>query len=114
MEENSIGGMSLNYLPDILLSVDWSTLLSGAVLGSLTLGIRQVIQAPIKALTERSRFIRMLSWLSPKEPFGDLWEVTWRVDSTRLPGSNTDTVRIYTLFGNITFTTETKLKDGTS
>lgn len=94
--------------------VDWLALASGAAIGVLGLGLRIIMQAPVKAVTEHALAIRALSRLSPQEPFGGTWEVTWRVDSRRFPDENIDRVRIYRLFSNITFTTTATLRDGSS
>lgn len=93
--------------------LDWRQILFGGAIGALTLGFRTVIQAPVKALTQHALAIRYLGWLSPQEPFSGRWEVTWHVTSSRFPDTNIDTVRIHCLFGSVTFTTSTTLRDGT-
>jgi hypothetical protein len=102
-------------LPDVgalLSSIAWPELLGGAALSALTLGLRAVMVAPIKAATDRARFISLLSLLSPQRSFGGVWTVEWHVDSTRFQPINTDEVAVRVLFGNVTFTTRTTLKDG--
>lgn len=98
----------------MLASIDWTTLISGAALATLGIGLRTIIQAPIKALTEHSLVIRLLSWLSPQQPLAGNWDVTWKVDSRRFQDANTDRVRIHRLFSNVTFTTTAILRDGSS
>lgn len=85
--------------------IEWWSLISGALLGAASLGMRTVIQAPVKALSERSIVIKRLSWLSPQRPFSGIWRVTWKVDSSRLAAVNSDNIRIYSLFGNVSFET---------
>lgn len=101
------------FVVGTLKGVDWWTLVSGAVLGVLTLGLRTVLQAPIKALIEHARVIQALSFVSPQQPFSGQWEVAWKVNSTRFREHNPDVVKIYSLFGNVTFTMNTSLRDGT-
>lgn len=96
----------------ILSEIHWSSLLWGAFIGAVTIGLRTVMQAPIKALSEHSFFIQTFWWLSPQRPFAGTWEVSWNVQSTRLHNVNSDQVKIRSLFRNVTFTTKTTLKDG--
>ncbi len=99
-----------------LQAVNWQTLLLGAALGGLSsavaLLVRTVIQQPVKALTEQSRVITALSFLSQQQPFKGQWTVVWHVDSDRYPSENIDTVQISRLFSNVAFTTSAKLNDG--
>src|SRR5258708_5836281 len=94
------GWSNLNEILDYFRGVDWRALISGAVLGALGFGIRTVIQAPVKALTEHSTGIRLLSFLSPQKPFTGSWNVTWKVQSRRFPETNSDKVRVSRLFSN--------------
>ena len=94
--------------------LNWTSLISGAVLGAIGVGIRVVVQAPVKALIEHAQFIRLLSFLSPQRPFTGSWHVAWKVESRRFPTINEDTVRVYRLLSNITFTTVATLKDGST
>lgn len=95
-------------------SINWWALVSGAVLGAIGLGVRTVVQAPVKALIEHARFVRLLSGISPQRPFVGFWHVAWKVESRRFPEINEDTVRVYRLFSNVTFTTVATLRDGTT
>jgi hypothetical protein len=97
-----------------LSGIDWAASVSGAVLGALGLGVRTVVQAPVKALTEHARVVRFLSFLSPQQPFSGQWRVAWKVESRRFPEVNEDTVRVFRLFSNVTFTTVATLRDGSS
>lgn len=97
-----------------LAGINWWTLASGAFLGAVGLGLRTVIQAPVKALAEQSRVIQFFFWLSPQKPLAGLWQVTWYVDSERYPKENVDRVKIRRFFGNVSFTTKATLKDGSS
>ncbi|HYD27284.1 hypothetical protein [Brevundimonas sp.] len=97
----------------LITSIDWPAAFGGAFLGAATMGLRTVLQAPLRALTEQSIVIKFLSFLSPQQPFDGDWAVKWCVDSTKFPEVNEDTVKIYSLFGNVTFTMRTKLRDGT-
>ena len=107
-------GDRVTSIIDYVSNVDWKSLVSGAVLGAIGLGVRTVVQAPVKALIEHARFVRLLSFLSLQRPFVGLWHVAWRVESRRFPEINEDTVRVYRLFSNVTFTTVATLKDGTT
>lgn len=97
-----------------ILAVDYWAVLSGAALGVLGLGARTIMQAPIKGLTEQSRAILLLWWLSPQRPFKGRWAVNWKVESDRYPSDNTDVVHVRRLFSNISFTTTATLKDGST
>ena len=94
--------------------IDWVSLVSGAVLGALGLGVRTIVQTPLRALTEHALVVRGLSFLSPQRPFVGFWHVAWKVESRRFPETNEDTVRVYRLFSNVTFTTVATLEDGTT
>jgi hypothetical protein len=83
------------------------------MLGALGLAIRTIIQAPVKALTEQSRIITAIWWLSPQRPFGGKWNVTWKVVSRRHKNENVDCVHIRRLFSYVTFRTTAVLLDGT-
>jgi hypothetical protein len=94
------------------LGIDVFSAIGGAAASALTLGIRSVMIAPVKAATDRARYIRALSVIFPQKPFTDKWDVTWHVDSTRFKPTNTDNVTIFSVLGNVTFTTTTTLLDG--
>lgn len=98
---------------DFVVNLDWRQILIGGVVTALTLGVRTVVRAPVKAMTEHARAIRWLSKLSPQTPFGGIWEITWNVTASRFAEANRDEVRIYRLFRSVTFTTRTELLDGT-
>lgn len=95
-------------------SIEWWTLISGAILGVVGIGLRAIIQAPVKSMTEQRRVISMLWWLSPQKPFRGLWKVAWAVQSNNYPVENVDCVRVRRLFSNVSFTTVAKLKDGST
>jgi hypothetical protein len=95
-----------------LLGVDVVSAIGGAAASALTLAIRSIMIAPVKAATDRARFIRLLSVVSPQRPFVGSWKVTWLVSSSRYQDENTDVVRVYSAFANVTFTTKTLMRDG--
>lgn len=97
---------------EFLGNLNWWTLVSGAALGALGLGIRSVLQAPIKALTEQSKVIRAVWFLSPQRPFTGLWDVGWKNDHSRYQTSNVDRVPIRRLFSNFAFKTTVTLSNG--
>lgn len=96
-----------------LRSIDWLTLTSGAALATIGLGIRMLMREPIRAVIKDARFIRVFWWMTPQRPFSGDWEVTWNVDSSRIPSQNIDTVKIRKFFSHVTFCTTTVLLDGT-
>ncbi|EJL22433.1 hypothetical protein [Novosphingobium sp. AP12] len=95
-----------------ILGIDVLSAVGGAAASAITFGIRSVMIAPVKAATDRARFIRGLSVIFPRKPFDGLWEVTWHVNGSRLANENTDQVSIHAVLGNVTFTTNTVLLDG--
>jgi hypothetical protein len=106
--------LNLNSFFHFVIGIKWLTLFSGAALGAFSAGFRAVMQAPVKALSEQSFYIRFFSFLSPQRPFNGLWEVRWNVESTRLPKINVDNVRIFRFFSNVSFTTQTTALDGSA
>lgn len=99
-----------NWLRDI----DWLALLSGAGLATLGLGLRMLMREPLRTISKDARFIRVFWWLTPQRPFQGTWEVTWNVDSSRIPNQNIDRVKIRKFFSHVTFRTVTVLLDGTT
>lgn len=96
----------------VIFGIDVVSAIGGAAASAVTLGIRSVMIAPVKAATDRARFIRALSVIFPQKPFTNMWDITWQVASTRFKPVNTDNVKIYSVLGNVTFTTTTELLDG--
>ena len=112
MEDEKTGVGMIEATLNWFAGIGWASVFSGAALGGLAVGLRTILQAPMKAMTEQSVVIRALHHLSPQRPFDGRWRVDWNVESSKFPPVNTDQVRIYSLFGNVTFTTETTLTDG--
>lgn len=97
-----------------LCKIDWWTLISGAVIATIGLGIRALMQEPLRAIVKDARFIRLFWWLTPQRPFEGNWAVAWRVESSRFPNQNIDNVRVRRFFSHVTFRTATKLLDGST
>lgn len=104
----------MTAIGDFISNLNLWTLVSGALLGAIGLGLRTIMQEPVKAFAEQSRVIAAIYWISRQRPFSGLWEVTWHVDSARFPPENTDQVYVRRLFSNITFTTTAVLLDGST
>lgn len=109
----SNGGVALlAAIWTFLQNVNWYALSTGAALGAITLGMRTIIQEPVKAVTRDARVIRWIWWLSPQTPFGGRWKVIWRVTSTRFAPENVDVVDVRRFYSTVTFRTSATLLDG--
>lgn len=105
-------GRSGDWVLIQLFGIDLASVLLGAAASALTLGFRTIMVAPVKAATDHSRYIRWASLVFPQKPFDGSWRVAWHVESDRFPEVNLDEVKIYSVLKNVTFTTDTRLKDG--